>query len=657
MNRFRLCTTLLLGAAILAGAQETPDVPVLNVTVTASRTPEDSASVSGQVQVITAEDIAASGAVSVVELLQRVPGLHFTTAMSGAGSEQVSMRGFGESSFGRVLVLVDGKRLNNADMQGINWNSLALSQIERIEVLDGTASVEYGNNAVAGVINIITKKDPLRATSRIAASLGSFFTNRQYLSHEEATRWGSFSFNGEHWGTEGFRDRQASETSNLGIGATVNLGDTMSAQFRTSMSDLSYQLPGSLTRAEFEGDPSQAAAAYWADEGRERDFSAGLGIQWIPSEQLQFEVPLDYTAKYISNDTASWASFTDRVKRSGELRPKLTAMLSLGALPLRLVGGLDLYGSRIQLDSYGEVQRTTKTNTASYWQLTGGTYLSAKLDILKNLFVDGGLRYDGAFIGAKSQTDAVDTSVYHSALVYDGGLTYRPWEQLKLYATYSTLFRYPFVDEQAELLFGTPYFNSNLKPEQGYNAEAGLALYWKDLVSLQGNLYVMELRDEIAFNPLTFHNENLDSTRRIGSNISLGLTLLSFLDLTGTYGYVVATFTEGSYTDNTVPLVPVHSLTGELSLRIPGNVRVSGNAEYRSEAYQGGDQANSLDMIEAYTVYGAQVRWSLDHDDRRLEIQGIVKNLLDASYAPLVYYGGYYPADGRSFSLLVSYQY
>jgi len=657
----RLPVLLMFGVAALLGAQEGAD-SVLAVTVTAARTPDETLSVSSQVHVISADAIAASGATSVVEVLRRLPGVNFTTAMSGAGTEQVSMRGFGENSFGRVLVLVDGKRLNNPDMQGINWNAIPLSQVQRIEVLDGTASVEYGNNAVGGVINIITKKDSPKAQTRIAGLVGSFFTNQQSFSHQGNTDWGSFSVIAEHTGSQGFRKRQASQTTNAAVQATVNLGPSLALDLHGSLADLSYQLPGSLTKTQFEADPSQAINK--PDEGRERDFSGGAGFLWVPSDRLQLEAPVDYTAKFSSNDNPSFfsPSYTDRFTQTGELGPKITATVTLADRSLRIVGGADLYGASINLDTYSDLKRSTRTNTATYWEFTGAPYATLKLDLLPNLFVNGGLRYDGALLGAKSQTGAVDTSIYHNALVYDGGLTYRPWEPVKVYAKYGTLFRYPFVDEQAEILFGTPYFNTNLKPETGYNAEGGVAVLWGKALSFNGNLYLMDLRDEIAFNSVTFHNENLDPTRRVGSNLSLTVQPTAFLELRGTYAYVDATFTSGPNNGKYIPLVPTHSGTAEVSLLVPGDLRLSTTAEYHSEAFQSGDTANTQEKIAPYTVYGAQVRWALGRQDSRLTIQGTVKNLLDTHYAPTAFWNswtgsGYYPADGRSFSLQAEYRF
>ncbi|MDR2510204.1 MAG: TonB-dependent receptor plug domain-containing protein, partial [Spirochaetaceae bacterium] len=164
---------------------------------TASRTGESAAKVPAQVTVLSAEDIAASGARNVVDALETVAGVRFQGAQAGAGSDAVSMRGFGANSYGRVLVLVDGRRLNNADMQGVNWNTISLIDIERIEVMDGSAAVQYGSNAVGGVINIITKKAGKRRTALLLGG-GSFFQNESAISHIEGGDWGGFSVSAAH---------------------------------------------------------------------------------------------------------------------------------------------------------------------------------------------------------------------------------------------------------------------------------------------------------------------------------------------------------------------------------------------------------------------------------------------------------------------------
>jgi iron complex outermembrane receptor protein len=150
----KLFLVLLLSSVLQAAfTQETPASDneaddSLNFVITAGRTPEAVNKVSGQVTVITADDIAKSGATTITDVLETVPGIRLARERSG-GSIDISMRGISsESGRGKVLVIVDGMRLNPIQETGhLNWETINLSEIERIEVLDGGASVQYGDNA------------------------------------------------------------------------------------------------------------------------------------------------------------------------------------------------------------------------------------------------------------------------------------------------------------------------------------------------------------------------------------------------------------------------------------------------------------------------------------------------------------------------------
>jgi iron complex outermembrane receptor protein len=635
-------------AASVLGAQEA----ALDFIVTAGRTAEDPASVPAQVTVISADEIAESGASSLVQVLERVPGVSFMPSMAGPGTETVSMRGFGENSFGRVLILVDGVRQNNPDMKSINWNAVALSDIERIEVLDGSASVLYGNNAVGGVINIITKKGGAGTT--ISGSVGSFNTNTQKLSHQSSTGWGRVSIAAEHIGTDGYRDRQAAQTVNASVRGTIDLADTLSLTVQGSLADLGYQLPGSLSEAQFAADPTQASN--WADEGTELHYAGGVTVEWLPSDSVQVEVPLSYSYKMVKADLDSYPSFIDKAVHTGEARPKVVADLSGAGLPVRLVGGVDLYGAWLDVHTYSDIQRTANPKQFAVMELSAGPYMSANADLLPNLSATAGLRYDTARIAAVKEASSIDDSIVHAAFVYNGGLSYRPLEDLNLYASYGTLFRYPFTDEQAQTSGFNDGFNADLKPETGYNAEAGLSIDLATRISLAGNLYYMQMNDEIAYDGTA--NVNLDQTRRIGSNIGLNMRPLKFLDIDASYTFVDAVFTAGANNGNYIPLVAKHSAEASVTFMLPAGLNLGSDVTYRGAVYQGGDYANSQDSIPPYFVYGAQAHWEYEREGQKVAVRLIVRNILDTSYAPLVFnYGAYYPAEGRSFSVSVEYRY
>src|SRR5664279_5467375 len=135
--------------------------------------------------VLTAEDIRRSGATSIPEALQWVPGV---TALSVDGrSWAVSIRGSARMYSDKILVMIDGRSLFTPLFSGVIWDAIAvpMGDIEQIEVVRGPGAVMWGPNAVNGVINVITKKAQQTKGGQVTASTGN--ENRGSLE----SRWGA----------------------------------------------------------------------------------------------------------------------------------------------------------------------------------------------------------------------------------------------------------------------------------------------------------------------------------------------------------------------------------------------------------------------------------------------------------------------------------
>lgn len=127
------------------------------VVVTASRYGQDPLDSPSTVTILTADEIALSGATNVPDLLRRVVGVDVMSL--SAAQPELSIRGFNREMSNKVLVLVDGRSIYKDIMVTPIWGTLPVSlhDIERIEVIRGPGSAVYGANAMTGVINIITK--------------------------------------------------------------------------------------------------------------------------------------------------------------------------------------------------------------------------------------------------------------------------------------------------------------------------------------------------------------------------------------------------------------------------------------------------------------------------------------------------------------------
>ena len=170
VSRHAALTSLALAiAAPSAFAQATTDTfdPVV---VTANRYPQHLSEVLSDTQTISSEDIARSGASSVVDLLQKQRGIEVARNGGPGTAASVFIRG---ANSNQNIVLVDGVRIGSSTLGTANWSALPLSSIDHIEIVYGPLSTMYGADAMGGVIQIFTKKGDGPARFSAAAGYGS----------------------------------------------------------------------------------------------------------------------------------------------------------------------------------------------------------------------------------------------------------------------------------------------------------------------------------------------------------------------------------------------------------------------------------------------------------------------------------------------------
>jgi vitamin B12 transporter len=133
------------------------ELPVIEVTVTANRSPTALQRVGSAVTIVSAEEIQRTNPGSLVDVLRGVPGLDITETGGPGATTNIRLRG---GSTGQTLVLIDGIRVNDPSGAGSDFDvaMLAPGLIDRIEVLRGPQSALYGSDAMGGVVNIITKR-------------------------------------------------------------------------------------------------------------------------------------------------------------------------------------------------------------------------------------------------------------------------------------------------------------------------------------------------------------------------------------------------------------------------------------------------------------------------------------------------------------------
>src|SRR5258705_844331 len=207
--------------------------------------------VGASTAVITAEDIARSPAKTVQEIIAQTPGVQLTSLYGGVNGvgTSVDVRGFGAFATSNTLLLINGRRVDDVDIQGVDFSAIPRDSIERIEITRGNSgAVLYGDNAIGGVINIVLKNGvggpPV--AMRAEAGVGSF--NQRLANVSVSTNSGpwSTSFYGNAIKSDGYRVNNALDQRD-GVGNINYTTPDLTAFLTLSGDDQKLGLPGGRT--------------------------------------------------------------------------------------------------------------------------------------------------------------------------------------------------------------------------------------------------------------------------------------------------------------------------------------------------------------------------------------------------------------------------
>jgi outer membrane receptor protein involved in Fe transport len=190
-----------------AQAAEPPPARLEPVVVTPSRLEQQVGDVPASVTVITADDIRHSPYVTLDDVLRQIPSFSlFRRSSSLVGhptTQGVSLRGVGPSGASRALVLVDGVPINDPFGGWVPWSRVPLLSIDQIEVVRGGGSALWGNGALGGVINVITRR-PTERSAALEASFGNYDTRNFDLLAREVIGPFRLSVEGNYFDTAGY---------------------------------------------------------------------------------------------------------------------------------------------------------------------------------------------------------------------------------------------------------------------------------------------------------------------------------------------------------------------------------------------------------------------------------------------------------------------
>jgi iron complex outermembrane receptor protein len=572
--------------------------------------------------VITAAQIERSPAQSLTEILAREPGVQVRSLFGGNGArDSVDLRGFGAAGVSNTLVLVNGRRLNDIDMAAVDLAAIPLNSIDRVEITRGNSgAVLYGDGAVGGVINIVTKNGAAMPPSlKLEGAGGSYGTAEARVSANAASGpLAAAAFGNSSW-SDGYRFNNGQRQNN-GVADLRYTFDRGSVYFNVTGDDQHVGLPGGrrVTTGSSLFVTAPRGAATPLDYADKQGFSATTGIAYMLSPGTELIVDGGVRRKaqqggFFSSFSPAFDSYVDTMLTTFSITPRLNSQHDLFGVRGKATVGIDYYDASYESgralhrgDAFNHRYDLGQRTLAIYGQETlyvrPDTDLSFGARVQRNT-LNARDRLDttapGGFFAAP-QGMPLDTSETQHA--WHVGVEHRLTESFAVFARTARSFRLPNVDERvATSPFGTAT-NFALRTQTSQDYEAGIRLQGRG-VTWQTSAYLMDLVNELHFSPATFTNTNLDPTRRYGMESMLTVQAGERVRLTAGVAYTRAVFREGPFAGKDVPLVS--PFTGSAGIAwdiIPRALVFDAIARYSGERRFDNDQRNIQPVIPASTV-------------------------------------------------------
>lgn len=587
-----LLCLLLLSTPVFA---ESPDAVLPEIIATASRWEEPLGRVPQDVTVITRADIEKKGVPFVADLLRLQSDIQVIQNGGPGTKATLSMRGGGSN---QVLVLVDGIKLNSPSTGSADLSGLLTSDVERIEIIKGPQSTLYGSEAMAGVVNIITKKGAGKLKGDFSVEGGSFSTVKTAGSVSGGTDRTNYRLSANWLDTDGIPIAKNGSVPNgytnksvsakLGANPTYNSSVELNLRYgkeRTQLDDYTYGVGPVDTLNYLQGRESYLVAA------------TGKIFPWEKYEQ-------SLTLSYLRDDLDS----TDPVTAWNNYRIKTTTKLldwqhTVELNPLTITGGIAYRNEAAE--NIGTFDQSINNKAG---------YFNAKLALInETLILNAGIRYD-------------DHSTFGDALTYRTGALYyfKPLE-MRFKENLGSGFRAPSLNE----LYFPFYGNLDLQPEKstGYDLGVEKDFFGKKLVV--GATWFRQLYSNlIQTNFNTFTADNIGNARTEGVEIKASALPTDYLKLNVAYTYLDAINKD---TGAFLPLRPRNKFTSSLEYTV-AKLTLIGEYQYVDKRF---DSSLNRD-ISPYSLVNIKGSYLLF---KNLSLFVRIDNLLDKSYEEVAGYG------------------
>jgi iron complex outermembrane receptor protein len=618
--------------AMSVSAQEPADTVSLDeVVVTATKTMRNLNEVPARISVIGSNQIETTPTRMIDDLLRFLPGVNVDRA-SGiySSNPSVTLRGLSGDEQSRTLVLMNGVPINASDGGSVNWNKINQYDVERIEVFKGPGSSLYGNNAMGGVINIITKTPEKPQEVFGSISYGTYNTVREDLSvrmRSEKGFYGSVSQN--YTKSDGYMDIPKENQTPTDIKRNYESID-VSARAGFDESDwFKWELQYDTYR-----DRRGEGTRIHIPLGNYRRFDTDLlrGTLKGGDAKTKYDLNLYY-------QMVNYTDLNESVTGSGSYRRydvnsyrkdwgaifNLTRQLS--ALNT-LTGGLEYKNGSIKGGDYYQTAPYDTVYNEGVLQ-TYAAYLQDEHAFLDNkIRLIAGLRYDrvsfsDGYYHSTSPWGELPELKNHtwSELSPRIGLRFNFIKELSAYLSYSHGFRASILDDLTRtgyMWVGPKYANPNLGPESINNYEIGADLLLTSLFKFSATgyyakgsdfLYYVDSGDELSPGRPIYRRENVTGVTLKGAEAEISYMPLHNLWLMAAYTFSHSTIDKfdkrPDLENNFLTYVPKHRVSASLLWQ---NRIVDVNLRGLYKSRQFSDDANTEDnIIDAYTTFDLQL--------------------------------------------------
>lgn len=502
LSKFSLLV-LFSFSCIMLNAEMKDSVRLSELVVTGSKTEVSGKVVPLSVSQISSAEIENAGHHNILPVLNNyIPGIFVTErgmlgfGVGKGGSGAISVRGISSAPNTEILVLIDG----HPQYQGIFGHPLpdayVSSDVQKVEVIRGPASLLYGSNAMAGVVNIITKKQTDNVMNiNAGAAYGSYNTQKYYGSVGLKQKKLNAYISANHDRTDGIRPNTDFKITNIysKVGYEINKNFTLNADYSTAKINANDNGPITAP-ALFNIDITRGKASFSLDNKFEKADGS-------------LKVYHNYGEHTLSDGFHS----TDR--NSGIMLFETFRLFKNNRITL----GADWkqYGGIVNLPP----------PVANKWMTTNelAFYAYTQQQLFDKLSVSGGLRYES-------------NSVYGSELIPMGGVSYILNNKTSFKTSVSKGFRSPTI---MELYMYMP--NPDLKPERMINYELSwLQSALSDKISWELTAFWVKGSNliQVAGVPPTLKRQNIGSFDNKGIEFSGKYRVMKNLMLHGNYSYV-----------------------------------------------------------------------------------------------------------------------